>query len=129
MSTLYEAVAGTDLSASDDTALALMFGLPHCVTSVDAAVAERFKAIRPTLVEKKRGEPNSLNGRESFDEYCYDGCRTEPDSLGWRFAQYHGEPPVAEIAAGKWDKEIEWTWHEAASSEYWYRHEKDWGDF
>jgi hypothetical protein len=95
---------------------------------VDKAVAERFKAIRKTLKVRD-------------GEFLYSGARCAPDFLGWRFrqnlslelAQPGGigwEPPdtlAGEIAEGKHDAVIEATWHDAASAEWYYRFEKDYG--
>lgn len=103
-----------------------MTSTEELAAAVDAAVAARFRAIKPTLTEKR-------------GDYCYDGYRTSPEELGWRFRQNmciksrdihtwqpHETMPV-EIAAGKYDKEIEATWHSAAGASYFYQFEKDWG--
>lgn len=99
-----------------DTFTALLAGAPHFKTRIQGAVAARFQAIQHRLVQ----------GPEIG--VAYDGNRCLPKNLGWRFAQSHGEPDSTEILAGKWDAEIEDTWHKAARAEHWYRHEKDWGN-
>ncbi len=82
--------------------------------SVKTAIAKRAAEIISTFTEK--------NG-----DYCYDGNRCKPENLGWRFQQEIGFPDHQEILDGKWDKQIEYTWHYAAGSEHHYRYEKDWG--
>jgi len=59
---------------------------------------------------------------------CYDGNRCKPENLGWRFQQMHGSPDAQAILDGGYDLLIVETYHEAASSEHWYRYEKDWGE-
>lgn len=85
-------------------------------TALDWAVANRFNAIRDGLTEQA-------------GDFCYDGNRTSADSLGWRFRQMHGDLNPDAILMGAHDAEIEATYHEAASSEHYYRYEKDWGSF
>ena len=97
---------------------------------VDEAVAERFLAIRSKF-------------RERPGDYVYNGPRTAPDQLGWRFRQnmslaMHDPRGLAwpcypqlpdEIARGQHDRMIEHTWHDAASAEHYYLYEKDYGCF
>lgn len=97
---------------------------PH--ETISLAVAERFNAIRHTLIERE-------------GDYIYNGHRTEADELGWRFRQNHPENPglgllwpgyqgmELDIIDGKHDAMIEAAWHDAASAAYWYRYEKDYG--
>ncbi len=59
--------------------------------------------------------------------YCYDGNRTKPENLGWRFRQMHGDLSPLAIEIGLHDDAIAATYHEAAASEHYYRYEKDWG--
>jgi hypothetical protein len=92
----------------------------------DAVAARVTGLILTTLKPKADNEPN---GDSHPTGYCYDGYRTEPSEIGWRFIQNYGEPTPESIAAGEWDEAIVWTFHEAAASEYWYRYEKDWGSF
>jgi hypothetical protein len=100
----------------DATLLHLIAGTPHAATPVDDAVARRFRVIRSRLTPRGAG-------------HCYDGRRTRPESLGWRFAQYYGTPPDGDVLAGAYDAAIEATWHDAADAEHYYRHDKDWGSF
>jgi len=65
-------------------------------------------------------------------DYLYNGNRTMPRNLGWRFAQRFAmrkldQPTPKEVLQGKFDDDLEATWHEAASSEHYYAYEKDWG--
>ncbi len=102
----------------------LISGNAHHTTSVDQAVEKRFIEIReqgPLL------SPVLVGHRDIGSGYCYDGNRTEPENLGWRFAQYYDHITSEEIASGEYDEAVIWTYHEAASSEYYYRYEKDWG--
>lgn len=85
-------------------------------------------AIRPRLKQRD-------------GEYLYGGCRARPEELGWRFRQNLSlylkqpgglcwEPPtevVGQVEAGEHDALIEATWHDAASAEWYYRYEKDYG--
>ena len=90
---------------------------------VKEAIAKRAAEIISGFTPKSdKDHPAGLG-------YCYDGNRCKPESLGWRFEQMFGSPEPQEILDGKWDAEIEETYHEAADSEYWYRYEKDWGEF
>jgi hypothetical protein len=102
----------------------------HASESIVEAIAQRFREIEVTI-ERRAGE------------YIYSGYRCKPDRLGWR-AQQHvrlkmkgagkaesgelSEDQIPEILNGDWDEVIEHAFHFAASSEYWYTHEKDWGD-
>jgi len=96
----------------------LLAGTPHFQTpGVDAAIAARFLLIR-----------HGGNFTYRDGDFCYDGNRCKPESLGWRFVQTFGAPCVAEIKGGALDAEIAATYHEAAEAEHWYRFEKDWGD-
>ena len=98
------------------TVIAILCGTPHDFSApeFDAAVAERFSAIRDSLTQRT-------------GNLCYDGNRTKPTSLGWRLRQHFGISPVEDVLAGKIDSQIEEMWHYAADVEYWYRYEKDWG--
>lgn len=87
---------------------------------LDVAVMVRFQVIRGGL-------------RQRTGNYIYSGSRCH--DFGWRFRQTYcgglsGEVPstmIAEVAEGKWDQQIEATWHDSASAEHWYRYEKDYG--
>jgi hypothetical protein len=79
------------------------------------AIADRFKIIVSGLTQKT-------------GDFIYDGNRCAPENLGWRFVQNFGITVPRHVTNGVWDTEIEKTWHEAADAEYWYAHEKDWGD-
>ena len=110
-----------------DATFATILTGTNCHTEQDAlceAVAERFEDInwKEPFAERTMDHPEA----RGFG-YCYDGHRCEAESLGWRFRQSHGDVAISEIEAGKWDEQIAATYHEAASSEYWYRYEKDWG--
>lgn len=88
-----------------------------CLTPIEQAVAFRFSRIVGGL-QRKQGE------------YVYDCNRCCATQLGWRFLQMFGpfrNPAVDDIKAGRYDEQIEATWHEAASSQHWYQFEKDWG--
>ena len=102
--------------------------LTELLSAVDDAVSHRFRAICNQF-------------RERDDVYSYTGRRTRPKELGWRFRQTlsirlgqsgglcwpcYPELP-AEILAGKHDRLIEHAWHDAASAEHYYRHQKDYG--
>ena len=90
--------------------------------AIDLVVAERFKAIR------------CLFKQRSPEWHDYDGSRTCPENLGWRFRQYmrtkmnvaDGDIDLSKFGNGEYDREIEATWHEAAGAEYWYHNEKEW---
>lgn len=90
---------------------------------VKKAVAERFKTIRSSFKPKA-------------GSYLYGYSRTAAGNLGWRFIQNLNIPLRSErfvpdpkdILAGKYDAQIEATWHDAASAEDWYANEKDWGE-
>jgi hypothetical protein len=79
-----------------------------------AAIAVRLTALIPAIKQKE-------------GDYCYDGNRCKPENLGWRFQQEIGHPSLDEVKAGKWDDEVEWTYHHAANAEHYYRFQKDWG--
>lgn len=109
---------------------------PYAQDAFTEAVAARFELIKGTEPFTERTEPDSRTG---FG-HCYDGNRCRPASLGWRTAQACGEGEAtplyglhsghpALIAGGFYDAEISEGWHEAARSEYYYRYEKDWGEF
>jgi len=90
---------------------------PYANNAFSEAVAARFLNIK--------GDASFAERDESF---CYDGHRTNPENLGWRSRQIVGfEMSPDEIAAGDYDEAIVLGFHEAASSEYYYRYEKDWG--
>jgi len=101
----------------DRTFRAILTGTPPVAGDpFTEAVAERFKIIRGAHeFHLRRGE------------YCYNGNRTHPDSLGWRARQSHGEATPESVKAGEYDAQIALTYHEAASIEFYYRYEKDWG--
>jgi hypothetical protein len=86
-----------------------------------AAIAERFKAIKHSIPQKS-------------GDYLYSGNRCEPENLGWRLLQNFYRfpvvkdlPSVEDIFYGRIDEEIISTYHEAASCEWYYTYEKDWG--
>ena len=96
---------------------------------IDDAVTQRVYAIRSTFARRP-------------GEYDYDGYRTLPDDLGWRFRQtlsikwkspcagvwWAGYPGILrDIREGRHDLNITETWHDAASAEYEYRYRRDWG--
>lgn len=101
-----------------------------------------------------------LNIQPREGNYCYNGSRTNPESLPWRVRQnwslleqvrrgelrQQGFPAIAKldvnngvlkISPTAWNAEmiergfldslIIETFHDAASAEYWYRYEKDYG--
>jgi hypothetical protein len=102
------------------------------IEAVDRAVSDRAREIRSQW-------------RQKDGDYVYTGHRTGLDNLGWRFRQtfYNGQMTdaegraglgatpypemVAEIYTGKHDRLIEATWHDAASAEWYYKYEKDYG--
>lgn len=70
---------------------------------------------------------NEIKGRKSFEprsEGLYDGHRTNEDLVAWRFCQDQGEPEIARIKLGHFDREICDTFHKQARIEYHYRYEK-----
>jgi hypothetical protein len=86
-----------------------------------SAVASRFQAIRGGLKPKT-------------GDVIYEGGRTAPSELGWRFRQsvlgwigatVPADMPKA-VLEGKFDAEIEATWHDAARAQHWYTYEKQW---
>ena len=82
------------------------------------AVAARFLLIK---------DSEAFAHRNENEGFCYDGNRTEAENLGWRTKQSVGfEKSPEEIASGEYDEQIVIGFHEAASSEYYYRYEKDW---
>jgi hypothetical protein len=99
---LHSLITGNSLYAPNDFSL---------------AVSARFLLIK-----------NSEAFSERSSGFCYDGNRTEAENLGWRTSQSVGfELTPEQIAAGEYDSQIAEGFHEAASSEYYYRYEKDWG--
>ena len=97
---------------------------PYAADEFSKAVAERFEAIKggEAFAHRDQSYPGAFTG------FCYDGNRTQAENLGWRTAQTVGfEKSPEEIAAGDYDEQIAIGFHEAASSEYYYRYEKDWG--
>ena len=97
---------------------------PFVTDNFSEAVAARFLLIKSSEAFAERDE--SYPG--AFTGFSYDGNRTEPENLGWRTRQTVGfEKSPEEIAAGGYDEQIVIGFHEAASSEYYYRYEKDWG--
>lgn len=97
---------------------------PFAADNFSEAVAARFLLIKSSEAFAERDE--SYPG--AFSGFSYDGNRTEPKNLGWRTAQTVGfELTPEQIAAGEYDEQIVIGFHEAASSEYYYRYEKDWG--
>lgn len=98
---------------------------PYEADDFTKAVAERFEAIKDDAAFAHRDHNHPESRGMGF---CYDGNRTRAENLGWRVAQTVGyEKSPEEIAAGLYDAEIAIGFHEAASSEYYYRYEKDWG--
>jgi len=91
---------------------------------IDKAVETRFNQIKAGLSRK-------------VGDYIYSG-RTNPTQLGWRFRQnYESECgkhlfsrrcakdiDTNDILNGVYDDLIEYTWHDAASAQYWYTYEK-----
>ena len=100
-----------------NTFLGVLTGNDHfsAANPVKAAIAARLTQIVGGITE---GDSK---------EFAYDGNRCKPENLGWRFQQWFGAPNPQEILDGKWDAELEQTYHDAAGAEYYYRHEKDWG--
>jgi hypothetical protein len=97
---------------------------PYAADEFSKAVAERFKVIE----QGEAFEHRDQNYPGAHCGFCYDGNRTEAENLGWRTAQTVGfELTPEQIAAGEYDEQIAIGFHEAASSEHWYRFEKDWG--
>ncbi len=97
---------------------------PFAADNFSEAVAARFLLIKDgdAFAERDESFPGAFSG------FSYDGNRTEAENLGWRTRQTVGfEKSPEEIAAGEYDEEIVIGFHEAASSEYYYRYEKDWG--
>lgn len=97
---------------------------PYATDDFSKAVAERFEAIKggEAFAERDENHPDAMLG------YCYDGNRCRAENLGWRCSQTVGfDMSPEEIAAGAYDEQIAVGFHEAASAEYWYRYEKDWG--
>lgn len=98
---------------------AIISGTAHFRTEgVDEAVAARARI----LLQGSSKAFAHLDG-----DYCYDGNRCQPENLGWRFVQFYGAPDPATITAGEFDEQLAATYHDAASAEYYYRYEKDWG--
>ncbi len=114
------------MSSNDVVFHAVLTGTsPYAADDFSKAVAERFEAIKDgeAFAERDQNHPDS----HGFG-FCYDGNRCRAENLGWRTAQTVGfEKSPEEIAAGEYDSEIAVGWHEAASSEFYYRYEKDWG--
>jgi hypothetical protein len=111
--------------SNDNTFATILTGM-NCHAQrdgLDAAVANRFNEIKGS---EAMAERDSRDPRAPFG-YCYDGNRTLPSELGWRFRQDHGSLDPVSIEAGVHDDEIAHTFHNAADSEYYYRYEKDWG--
>ena len=100
---------------------------------LSAAVAERFTLIRPKLKER-------YDDSERRGGYIYNGPRCHPDNLYWRFHQNLRKSPedilgqglrapiteeeIKGVIDGRFDKELEETWHDAARAEHWYRYDK-----
>jgi hypothetical protein len=119
------------------TLACLLTGHAHTITPVDEAVAARVEKLitanDPRLAPIDEDHPRYMFG------VLYDGNRTAPESIAWRFEQNYRDTfwtAVAnrgtsairdEILQGLWDTALIDTYHDAASSEYWYRYEKDWG--
>lgn len=98
---------------------------PTDADDFSGAVAARFLLIKDgeAFAERDASHPDSMGMG-----FCYDGNRCEADNLGWRTRQTVGfELSPEQIAAGEYDESIVIGFHEAASSEHWYRYEKDWG--
>ena len=91
--------------------------------ALDAAVENRFKLIRGSFAFVERDDKHP----DCFFGYCYDGNRTQGSELGWRLRQNFGALDPKEIERGIHDSRIAATFHDAADTEYYYRHEKDWG--
>lgn len=83
---------------------------------VDDAIAERAGRISDGF--ERRGR-----------DHLYDGYRTEPGELGWRLRQMFGWPPPDQVREGCLDEFIEAAFQEAASAQWYYTYEKDYGTF
>ena len=109
----------------DSTFAAVLTGTsPFESDAFTEAVAKRFESIKggEAFAERDENHPDAMFG------YCYDGNRCRPENLGWRSAQTVGFRMSPELVeAGEYDEAIAIGFHEAASSEYYYRYEKDWG--
>jgi len=99
----------------DNTFISVLTGNDHHGVDVTKVAIALRAAVIVSSFEHQEGS------------FVYDGNRCDPANLGWRFVQYYGAPPISELFEGKWDQELEATYHDAASAEHWYRHEKDWG--
>ena len=98
---------------------------PYLPDAFSKAVAERFEQIKDgeAFAPRDHSHPDS----HGFG-FCYDGNRCRAENLGWRARQEtDSEKSPEQIAAGEYDEQIVIGYHEAASSEHWYRFEKDWG--
>lgn len=95
---------------------------PYAADDFSKAVAERFEAIKGGEAFAERDtDPDGFG-------FCYDGHRCQAENLGWRTRQTVGfDMTPDQIAAGEYDEQIAIGYHEAASTEHWYRFEKDWG--
>lgn len=109
----------------DSTFHAVLTGTsPFKADDFSEAVAKRFEQIKDgeAFVHRDANYPGAFGG------FCYTGNRTRAKNLGWRCAQTVGfDMTVEQVAAGEYDDSIVVGFHEAASSEYYYRYEKDWG--
>lgn len=110
---------------TDNVYAAVLTGTsPYKPDDFTRAVAERFEAIKDGIAFNKRDQNHPGSG---FG-FCYDGNRCRAENIGWRAAQtagFHMSPE--QVEAGEYDEAIAIGFHEAASSEHWYRYEKDWG--
>lgn len=117
----------------NNTGWRILGGLPHNEGRpfLNRVAKARFKRI-VTSFTKNEGD------------YVYSGYRCSPENVADRFAgsvfrKFLGIDPfkgfigtikyivaVVFTKLGLLDKEIEATWHERASSEYYYMYEKDW---
>lgn len=117
----------------DNTFISVLTGQDHMTppSDVKSALVERARVLLPSL---KQEHPQGHDA-------CYDGSRCEPENLAWRIRQNaqgwirqaagHGpqedrEITVELVSAGEIDDLIEYTYHDAATAEHYYRFEKDW---
>ncbi len=88
---------------------------PYKNDEVTQAIAARFEQIKGTPAFAERP-----------GDYCYDGNRCASENLGWRFRQSYGDPSQEGLDSGEWDAALAAVYADAASSEHYYRFEKQW---
>ncbi|KKN11350.1 hypothetical protein LCGC14_1027320 [marine sediment metagenome] len=111
---------------NDNVFAAVLTGTsPYAPDAFTEAVAKRFELIKGgEAFAELDSSPHASHGTG----YCYDGNRCRPENIGWRAAQtagFHMSPE--QVEAGEYDDQIAEGFHAAASSEFYYRFEKDWG--